>query len=72
MCYHKYNVDVYVSLEEAVALQSHAGPRLILQVLELYYGIHREEDWTHLVVELNTLLKGTICQGLQLRTYSYF
>ncbi|CAL8361442.1 unnamed protein product [Gadus morhua 'NCC'] len=44
--------------KEAVALQSHAGPRLILQVLELYYGIHREEDWTHLVVELNTLLKG--------------
>ncbi|XP_059927534.1 cytosolic phospholipase A2 gamma-like isoform X2 [Gadus macrocephalus] len=43
--------------QEAVALQSHAGPRLMLQVLELYYGIHREEDWTHLVVELNTLLK---------------
>ncbi|XP_056463091.1 cytosolic phospholipase A2 gamma-like [Gadus chalcogrammus] len=44
--------------KEAVALQSHAGPRLMLQVLELYYGIHRGEDWTHLVVELNTLLKG--------------
>ncbi|CAL8404632.1 unnamed protein product [Boreogadus saida] len=44
--------------KEAVALQSHAGPRLILQVLELNYCILRGEDWTHLVVELNTLLKG--------------
>jgi hypothetical protein len=56
--YHQYNVDLSLGEE----LQSHDGPRLILQALKLYNNIIRGEDETHLVDDLNDLLKGTFCK----------
>ncbi|KAG7268571.1 hypothetical protein CRUP_003180 [Coryphaenoides rupestris] len=42
-----------------VALQGHDGPRMILQMLELYDHILKGEDWTQLLDELNALLTGS-------------
>ncbi|XP_056439388.1 cytosolic phospholipase A2 gamma-like [Gadus chalcogrammus] len=56
-----YNEELLKKLNDSVKreeLQSHDGPRLILQALKLYNNIIRGEDETHLVDDLNDLLKG--------------